>query len=1193
MLVSLTLCGQSTRIVVIGNAIDAVAENTGFLDAVKKATRPDTNTIILYAGNNARPYDTATLRKEADIVKQTGAKAYFIAGYRDWAHGKKGGYRAVAAQHDFLKRYGDKNVAMLPGDACVGPKKTELANDAWLVTMDSQWWLHDEDKPGMESGCGYRTKEQVVEELENVAKDKYDKLVIFASYHPMKNTGVHSGTFGLKQHLFPLTDIRRLSKLYLPLPLIGSLYPMVRNALVSKQDMNSRAYREMTESGVGTLAGTRKVFDGHPHTLFIGGQERSIQILKDGQHHYIISGATSNKKRGRVRHTRETLYATNAPGFVVIELSAGKKVSAVVYKVTGDSAYVVRREHLMDYSETPMEADTAKMPMVTTDSTMAIASTTLATATKMDRFLNGENYRKEWGLPVKMKVFRIGETPYKITGLGGGHESKTLQMEDSEGKKWVLRPVKKNPEHVIPEGYRQTIASDMVVDMSSGQHPYGAMVVPDLAAALRVVYSTPVAVFVANDTALGKVKPLFANKVAQLERRKPGVNDIETMSTQEAMNEMLSGKNGKSDQKMFLKVRLLDFLIADFDRHNRQYNWGIYDTAGDATIFYPVAKDRDQSLYNNDGFLISMARQRGYAFMVNFTERIKKMREQGIVGLHMDMFFLNELGVSDWNAILADFKNSLPDTLIARAVNRLPREAYDMRGAKITSTLIKRRDILAARGMEYYKYISKEVNITGSNNADLFTITSSDSGIVARVYQKTAAGMQLNYSRTFDPSVTKEIRLWGFNGNDEFNVAENVQSKIKIRVIGGKGSDTFDIRGRLSTYIYDVGAEQNIVKEDRHTIKMFSQSPRANAYEFKENIGNSFQFPAITAAFNQDGGLLAGVGATYKSHGFRKYPYGSMQQLYALWSITHEAFQLRYTGEFIDVYRHYDLSAKAGLLHPSLNYFFGLGNETIRDKSKPIAYYGTRYDLAYADVLAKKRLLNNAISLGAGPSFQYYNYLPGKNNARILQTPEVAGLDSAGVNATKLYGGGKVAFAINNIDDNWLPEQGIRWTTELTALRPISTAAQPYTAITSHMDLYATLSERAKLVSTLHVGGGHILSGQYEYFQAMTLGGNNYLRGYRRNRFAGSSVFYADIEMRVRLLRFNTYVMKGDLGLIGFNDIGRVWVKNERSNKWHHGYGGGLYITPFNTILLSALIGLSEEDQLLNVSLGAGLNIAF
>ena len=125
------------------------------------------------------------------------------------------------------------------------------------------------------------------------------------------------------------------------------------------------------------------------------------------------------------------------------------------------------------------------------------------------------------------------------------------------------------------------------------------------------------------------------------------------------------------------------------------------------------------------------------------------------------------------------------------------------------------------------------------------------------------------------------------------------------------------------------------------------------------------------------------------------------------------------------------------------------------------------------------------------------------------------------------------------------------------------------------------------------MGGGHIFSDHYEYFQALTLGDDNYLRGFLKNRFAGSSDAYADVELRVKLCDVKSYVMPGALGIVGFNDVGRVWVKGENSNIWHDGYGTGLYYTPFNMMIVSTTIAFSDESTLFNFTIGAKINLIF
>jgi hypothetical protein len=61
----------------------------------------------------------------------------------------------------------------------------------------------------------------------------------------------------------------------------------------------------------------------------------------------------------------------------------------------------------------------------------------------------------------------------------------------------------------------------------------------------------------------------------------------------------------------------------------------------------------------------------------------------------------------------------------------------------------------------------------------------------------------------------------------------------------------------------------------------------------------------------------------------------------------------------------------------------------------------------------------------------------------------------------------------------------------------------------------------------------------------------------------------------------------------GFNDIGRVWMGIDSSSKWHDGYGGGIYLVPFNAVILSLVVAASGEDVLLSGGIGTKVNVTF
>ena len=240
-----------------------------------------------------------------------------------------------------------------------------------------------------------------------------------------------------------------------------------------------------------------------------------------------------------------------------------------------------------------------------------------------------------------------------------------------------------------------------------------------------------------------------------------------------------------------------------------------------------------------------------------------------------------------------------------------------------------------------------------------------------------------------------------------------------------------------------------------------------------------------------------------------------------------------------------------------------------------------------------RKRFHNLAELTFGPSwYQYWNHYS-DNKGKILGQPSLAGLDSANIYSDKSYAGAKVAVVIHNVNNDLLPTRGVFWNTEFTSLFGIDKNSRQLTKISSDMAVYSSLTDPTRLVSVLRFGYGHIFSENYEYFQALDLGSNNYLRGFRKNRFSGRSVFYQSTELRFKLFESKSYIVPGAVGLLAFNDVGRVWVKDETSHKWHDSFGGGAYYSPYNFAIVSATVAFSNEGSLFNFSIGTKFNITF
>jgi outer membrane protein assembly factor BamA len=288
---------------------------------------------------------------------------------------------------------------------------------------------------------------------------------------------------------------------------------------------------------------------------------------------------------------------------------------------------------------------------------------------------------------------------------------------------------------------------------------------------------------------------------------------------------------------------------------------------------------------------------------------------------------------------------------------------------------------------------------------------------------------------------------------------------------------------------------------------------------------------------------------------------------------------------FVDVFPKIDVQVNAELMNPALNNFFGFGNNTKVNEDTTIRYYRARFKNVGADVLFRKKIAGGLLALFAGPSFYHYWNEQDRNKDYILGKPSLVGLDSTDIYSVKSYAGAKLGFQLNNLNDDLFPTRGINWVTTFTQMQPLNDNSAPLTKLESDMTVYASMSFPARWVTVLRLGAGRIYSDSLEYFQALTLGANNYLRGFRKNRFSGDGLAYASLEFRVKLFDSKSYVFPGQ--------VGRVWLKGENSKRWHYAYGGGFYYVPYNMVLVSATIALSNEERLVNFTLGTKLNLTF
>jgi hypothetical protein len=264
-----------------------------------------------------------------------------------------------------------------------------------------------------------------------------------------------------------------------------------------------------------------------------------------------------------------------------------------------------------------------------------------------------------------------------------------------------------------------------------------------------------------------------------------------------------------------LRARLLDMLIADWDRHQDQWRWG-FENVRDSKYAYAIPRDRDQAYFYSNGLVVKVARALAMKHLVGFQKTTRKLRKLNAKSWNFDRTFLSRLNAADWNRVVQDFTTAVNDSVIHAAMKKLPPEVYTQGAPLLEKKLISRRNTLASDAMRYYRFISSNVTIAGTDAPERFVIRSMRDSITVQQFAGSRFS-ELVYSRTFHRRETQEITVLGLGGADEFiHHVSHKRPRIRLVLDGGSGADVYQLgskrRIKLSNSEMDAKAYLDVLK---------------------------------------------------------------------------------------------------------------------------------------------------------------------------------------------------------------------------------------------------------------------------------------------------------------------------------------------------------------------------------------------
>ncbi|MFX0556502.1 hypothetical protein ACOCEA_06870 [Maribacter sp. CXY002] len=1185
-----------------GNESDI--SNANLLKAFKgQLEKAGPQSTIIFTGDNistelnAWSKDSLMITKQLELVGNFKGNTIFLPGNNEW---KSYELNKMELVEDYLKDIDKDGIAIFPENGC--PIEYKVINDDLdLILIDSKWfvsnWSRLED---INKKCtDIVTRRRFMEELEGYIKDGQGKNIVIAMHHPVFSNGTYNGATTFKEHISPL-------------PILGT----IKNGLMdlgafNPEHLNSRRYNYL-RIAVSALA------QENDRITLVSGHEENLQLLSGGGIHQIISGSLGSASATKIEKNRITAiggsmgyegkYSYGERGFSRLDFYADG--SSKVSFITQDD---LSKETTFDVLSPKEKAE----EYINFDTSNVISKTTKILEDPKDyeksgfyKLLWGERYRSYFGESVTAPIVKL-DTLYgglKVVKEGGGHQSFSLRLEDGKGRQYAMRSLRKSAlkflKFKLPgisynaDDYRDTWAEEVISDFFTTAHPYMQLVIDPLAKSAEINHSDTELFYVPKQAGLGEYNADFGDELYFIERRPSEeqlnykgyrrtitkatgqVTDYE--STTDMLEKIKSDESYTIDQRNFIRARVFDMLIGDWDRHQDQWRWLEYESSDGDKEFMPIPRDRDNAFPRFDGTAMKFIK----LFVPNsrrwqtFDNDINNVKWQNMGAHKLDRALITKFGPETWAEEAKVIQQSITPETIDKAFKRLPEETRDKTAAYIKESLLERLKTLPKKAEEYGEYLNTVVAITGTEKDDVFEVEKQADGKTSIIVKRILSDEkdELMYARVFNDKETKEIWLYGLGDDDVFKVKGGHTSGIKIKIVGGYGEDTYDIQNKSKLKIYDW--EHEIINFEEETPKtQLSDIYKTNTYHwryFKPNT--NMLVPAI--GFRTDDGLFLGASNTYVLNGLNGNPFKQKHTLKANYYFDFRATELQYSGVFGNVFPKWNFEIDG--YYASDRYarnFFGIGNESpnIEDVEGRDFYRARLQQIKASTGIAyytlRLRALYERFKLSENPQrlFNQNNFNPVLFESQNYGGAEFSGYydnDDAGDFPSKsIYIGLKAGYKSNlSLRDNNFGYASLK----LGFNRKLISSGD---LVLGSMAEYSTVSKSDNIF----------------FYHLPSLGGNNGLRGFRDERFTGRSYFYQNTDLKLRLKRYVTAVSPVTIGVYGGFDYGRVWQTGESSQVWHTSQGGGFWISSLKALTFTIGYFNSKEGNLVQV--GFGLSI--
>ncbi|MFV9549989.1 metallophosphoesterase [Algibacter sp. PT7-4] len=1128
------------------------------------------------------------LKAQSKAIAGFKGETVFIPGNHDWY---AGGLKGLKREEKYVEDLIGKNTFQ-PENGCP-LESIDVSETIQLIIIDTQWYLENwNNHPTINDECEIKTRERFFLEIEGELKKAQNKTTVFAMHHPMYTNGSHGGKYALQKHLYPFQQ-------KIPLPGIASFITQMRTqGGVSIQDRYNERYHELM-SRLETMT-----LDAD-NVVFVSGHEHTLQYIEQDGIKQIVSG--SGAKESYAELSDNGLFSTGRQGFA--ELTIFKDGSSWV-RFYGEAYGAPKLLFTKEIFAPKQKYDTSKLPEhFPNEVEVSIYSKEETNVSGFFKSVWGEHYRNIYSTKIKAKVATL-DTLYgglEVVRKGGGHQTRSLRLKTKDGRELNMRALRKSAtqylqtvlfkDTYIQDEFEKTAVEGLILDFYTAAHPYAFTVVPDLSDAAKIYHTNPRLYFIPKHKHLGEFNKEYGGELYMIEERPEEnyaddknfgfANDIE--STHDIIEKIREDEKYKIDENAFVRARLFDMLIGDWDRHQDQWRWAQFDMENGDKYFRPIPRDRDQVFSNFDGALLDVMKviSGSTKQLQVYDEDLKNIAWMNAAGIKLDRVMLQQANKETWLKHAKFLQENITDEIIDKAFLKVPKEVQDKTLEEIKTKLKGRRANMQDIATRYYNYLNKLVILTGTDKDDYIEVTrTGDKETHVKISRiKDGEKGEVIVNKTFNRDITKEIWIYGLDDKDVFNVKGKANNPIFIRLIGGQENDTFIIKNGRKIKVYDHKSKPNTIKENNGAQVRLTDVYKLNLFDFNKNITKSSVItPAI--GFNPDDGFLLGVSYSKTIKGFQRNPFSQQHRFKGGYYFATKGFSLNYNGEFANIINDWNLHIGGQFTTENFtNNFFGYGNETENNDDD----LELDYNRVKTSIYAVKAGIIKKGNFGSDYGFRtIFEGIEIDNTENRFITNQHVDADNKEFYKRRFFGGLETQFNYKSFDNKINPKKGMTFMLQLGGKTEFEDTKNTYAYLNSNLGFYNSLTKNKNLVLKTDVQTQIRIGDDLLFYQAANIGGKNGLRGFRTERFTGESSLVGSADLRYSFLSFKTNTLPLQIGVFAGGDVGRVWLKNDFSNKWHNDYGGGFWVTAAES--LSGTFNFFNSVEGLRFSFGFGLN---